>query len=436
MKSSFTRDASGGRGGTLCRISDGVGRFPAAPGGRRRRLLAAVLLPLALLLTVSASAHAAVDVAAGRPAAASSTEDGWVAGVGPQLANDGSVETRWGSSYANGQWWRVDLGSDRNVSRVWINWTSAYASSYRIEVSTDGVNYASVWAGGADGPGWKVHDWPSRPARYIRFYGVTRATDYGFSFSDFQVYGFSGAEGSGSAGAPAPPASSSCAPVTSWRPPRSSPLSDAAAATCVRRVAENRPGNYGPNHYLPSDAEIAFFRSKAESANPLTRYVTGRFSGTTDEIIQWAARKWGIPEDWMRAEFVQESWWNQSARGDRRDGVNANLYPPQARIDADSVYESMGIAQVKWRPDGSRAPGTEPLRWKSTAFVADYYGALIRYYYDGLCNYCGAGYSGGQQWQSIGAYFQPRPWWNAGAQYYVSRVKTRLYDRTWARADF
>jgi len=431
MKSSFRRDASGGRGETLLRLSDGIGRPPAALGARRPRLVAAVILSLALLLTVSATAHAAVDLAVGKPAAASSTEDGWDARVGPQLANDGSNETRWSSRYADDQWWRVDLGSDQNVSRVWINWTSASASQYRIELSTDGINYTTVWAGGANEPGWKVHEWSSRPAQYIRFYGVTRATDYGFSFFDFQVYGFSD-EGS----APAGPASSPCAPVITWRAPRSSPLSDAAAAACVRPVAEKRPGNYGPNHYLPTDAEIALFRSKAGSANPLMRYVTGRFTGTTDEIIQWAARKWGIPEDWIRAQFVQESWWNQNAMGDRRDGVNAYLYPPQARIDADSVYETMGIAQVKWRPDGSRNPGTEPLRWKSTAFIADYHGAAIRYYYDGLCDFCGAGYSAGQQWQSIGAYFQPLPWWNAGAQYYVSRVKARFIDRTWARADF
>lgn len=40
----------------------------------------------------------------------------------------------------------------------------------------DGINYTSVLAGGASAPGWKVHTWPPRPAQYIRFYGVTRAT--------------------------------------------------------------------------------------------------------------------------------------------------------------------------------------------------------------------------------------------------------------------
>ena len=432
MKRSVGRRRSLGRAGDVSIR----GRRRPSPLARGPRLIVAVIVPLVLLLTVPARADAAADLALGKPAAASSTEGGWVSGVGPQLANDGSESTRWSSSYANGQWWRVDLGSSHEVARVWINWTSAYASWYRIEASTDGANYATVWEGSAHGSGWKVHNWASAPARYIRFYGVTRATGFGFSFNDFGVYGFAGAVSTAAEGVPAPPASPSCPSSTWWRAPRSSPLSDAAAASCVRRVPEQRPANYGPNHYRPSGTEIATFRSQAGTSNPLMRHVSGDFTGTTDEIIQWAAHKWGIPEDWLRAQFVQESWWNQAARGDRRDGVNAYLYPPQARIDGDSVYESMGISQIKWRPDGSRNPGTEPLRWKSTAFVADYAGAGIRYYYDGFCSYCGAGYSAGQQWQSMGAHFAPTPWWNSGAQWYVSRLQVRLHDRTWARADF
>ena len=41
----------------------------------------------------------------------------------------------------------------------------------------------------------------------------------------------------------------------------------------------------------------------------LYRRVTGNFTGTTDEIIQWAACKWGIDEDIVRAQMAKESWW-------------------------------------------------------------------------------------------------------------------------------
>jgi len=39
--------------------------------------------------------------------------------------------------------------------------------------------------------------------------------------------------------------------------------------------------------------------------------VDGQFSGTTDEIIQWAACKWGLPDNYLRAEADTESTWFQ-----------------------------------------------------------------------------------------------------------------------------
>jgi Immunoglobulin-like domain of bacterial spore germination len=42
--------------------------------------------------------------------------------------------------------------------------------------------------------------------------------------------------------------------------------------------------------------------------------VDGAFSGTTDEIIQRAACKWGIDEDIVRAQIIKESYWYQSTK--------------------------------------------------------------------------------------------------------------------------
>ncbi len=44
--------------------------------------------------------------------------------------------------------------------------------------------------------------------------------------------------------------------------------------------------------------------------------VTGNFKGTTDEIIQWGACKWGIDEDIVRAMAIGESNWRMSQLGD------------------------------------------------------------------------------------------------------------------------
>jgi len=231
-------------------------------------------------------------------------------------------------------------------------------------------------------------------------------------------------------------------PITAWRPPGARPLTDDEAARRVRPTPENRPDNADENRHRPTATEIDAFRHgqrdpygrTAVRYNPLAAFVTGGFSGTTDEILQWSAHKWGVPEDILRAVAVNEAGWRMSQLGNRARVPNPGSYPPQSRIAGTSdVYQSLGITQIKWTPEGLH-PGTEPLRWKSTAFNADYWGAVVRYYFDGLCGWCGAGYGAGQGWASIGAWYSPSPW-NAAATY-VTHVKAHLALRTWAQPGF
>jgi len=198
-----------------------------------------------------------------------------------------------------------------------------------------------------------------------------------------------------------------------------SPLSDAEAAVRVRRSAfEPRPENHGPNHRVPTSSELARFRSLTRMPAAYRDKVTGNFTGTTDEIIQWTAHKWGIDEDVVRAEAVQESRWNQSALGD--GGI------------------SYGLMQIK----STVSKGTYPLSRDSTAFNADYYGASIRHYYDGAatwlndaCCFSGTTYKAGDLWGSAGAWFAGR-WYSTGAVDYINKVKDHLRSRTWERPGF
>ncbi|MFL5828980.1 MAG: hypothetical protein ACJ76X_03610 [Solirubrobacteraceae bacterium] len=238
-------------------------------------------------------------------------------------------------------------------------------------------------------------------------------------------------------------------PQTGWVAPGSTPLSDAQAAGLVTHEPDRRPANAGANSYVPTDAQLQAFHSAtrsdgslADSANTLRKYVTGRpglSNPSTDDLIQWTAHKWGIPEDWIRAQMVIESSWNQTAMGDRTTVSTSwySLYPAQAQISGTSdVYQSMGVPQIRWAPDGSQSPGTEPLRWQSTAFALDYLGAQLRWYYDGDCSWCGTGYSSGQQWNSIGAWYEPYPWNNSGQAWYIQQVQSALASRTWASSTF
>lgn len=259
-------------------------------------------------------------------------------------------------------------------------------------------------------------------------------------------------------GAPGPTAQSASLPPTpnttaldlTWRPTTGAgfvPLADSAAAAAVTPEPENRPVNTTANQYVPTTAELQAFRSALDpwnrtpvQANPYNSYVTGDYAGTTDEIIQWAAAKWGIPVDWLRAQYMQESGWCSNMLGDRTTVSPAeyNLYPPQARVPGrDDVYESMGISQIKWRPDGSVGAGTEPLRRESTAFNVDYHAASLRFYYDDpsgvRSSWRDPTYLPGQTWNSVGGWFNPYPWNNPGQQSYVQDVQHQLVNETWTR---
>lgn len=248
------------------------------------------------------------------------------------------------------------------------------------------------------------------------------------------------------------------------RPSTFTPLRDAAAAALVTPEPETRPFNDRPyslagkdypavNDYAPSAAQIRRLRdshtSSGQSAlsfNPYLRYVDGRDGlrhPSTDELIQWSAHKWGIPEDWLRAEYVQESYWSQFWLGDENP-VRASWYdryPPQARVaHSAEVYRSMGITQVQWEPDGSLGPGSEPLRWESTAFNLDYQAAMVRFYYDnpgGARSAWGdSSYTPCQRWPSIGGWYRPYPWGNSDQAGYIAKVRADLADRAWTSSHF
>ncbi|MFI7428088.1 penicillin acylase family protein [Micromonospora sp. NPDC049836] len=126
------------------------------------------------------------NLAQGRSATASSTQ--FLTSYTPDKAVDGSLGSRWGSSYNDNQWLRVDLGAARTVGRVVLRWESAYGSAYRIEVSGDGTTWQPVFSTTAGNGGVDNLTFAPVTARYLRMYGVKRATSYGFSLYEFEAY--------------------------------------------------------------------------------------------------------------------------------------------------------------------------------------------------------------------------------------------------------
>jgi hypothetical protein len=123
----------------------------------------------------------------GKTATASSFQAGNEVAKG----NDGSLTTRWTASSATfPQWWMVDLGSSYSLSRVDINWYSSASRSYKykIEVSTDNINFTTVVDKTGNTAMGDTSDSFSATGRYVRI-TVTGASAGWASAYEFKVYG-------------------------------------------------------------------------------------------------------------------------------------------------------------------------------------------------------------------------------------------------------
>jgi len=191
----------------------------------QRRVLAAIVTTLSLVAgllvaaaltvgippgaasTAAAASCGTTNVALGKTATASSTEN---AGFPASNAVDGNTGTRWSSAFSDPQWLEVDLGSSQSICQVTLQWETAYGKAFQIQVSSDGSTWTTIYSTTAGTGGIQSLN-VSGTGRYIRMYGTARATPYGYSLWEFQVYTGTSASPSpsptGSGGSGAPPAS-------------------------------------------------------------------------------------------------------------------------------------------------------------------------------------------------------------------------------------
>jgi autotransporter family porin len=207
------------------------------------------------------------------------------------------------------------------------------------------------------------------------------------------------------------------------------------AANVTTSSWEPRVDNFAANHSVPSvavpwsNAEVGSYWSKWIARRGL---VTGAFTGTTNQVIQWAACKWGLDEDLLRAVAVQESDWRESMVGDNCGTVGQASY---------------GLFQIKNAYcNGAGAWGGYPYTASYSALNADFYGAYIRscfdnHFYDG-----GAWLYGGRTiaqiiaasgldyalWGCVGSWFSGH-WYDSGAQTYINSVKQHLANKDWLK---
>ncbi len=148
-------------------------------------IAAAMGLGLRTQLAIAKPAAQTTNLALNKPATASSVFGANTA----SLAFDANTGTRWESAQGvDPQWVQVDLGASYNVTSVKLNWEPAYATAFQVQVSANGSTWTTVY-NTTTGTGGIQTLAVSGTGRYVRMYGTARATQYGYSLWEFEVYG-------------------------------------------------------------------------------------------------------------------------------------------------------------------------------------------------------------------------------------------------------
>ncbi len=266
--------------------------------------------------------------------------------------------------------------------------------------------------------------------------------------------------------------------VGAWRSLRG----DRACAAAVHRSSwEPRPLNKVPNHVSPQRSKVrAAFAARPRSADGsfaarwdtwLLPRVSGAFTGKTDEIFQWAACKWGLPDNLLRAIAVRESTWYQYPTytsgacvvnwgcGDIFDAASESSlqycdgiaaiggYDYQDDFSSGICPKTFSIAGVmswedpSWGPMRGNQNGTFPFNRNSTAFAVDYLGSDLRGCIEGWERWLveGTGFKGmrakDRMWGCVGAWYAGE-WHSAAADGYIARVRRAWRDHVWRKPVF
>ena len=103
-------------------------------------------------------------------------------------AVDGDSTTAWSTATSDQQWFMVDLGLMKDLSRVRLLWNTNYASAYTIQLSTDASTWTTIYAN-TNGQGGLEDLLVNGRGRYVRMVGTQAAIpDAGYGLEEFGAY--------------------------------------------------------------------------------------------------------------------------------------------------------------------------------------------------------------------------------------------------------
>jgi hypothetical protein len=110
----------------------------------------------------------------------------------PAYAVDSLPTTRWSTQYKDNQWYLVRLDKEYQIQRIMIHWEVAYGKKYNVEVSTDSLNWQTIFTETYSDGGYDKLIFSPVTAKFIRLNCVERGTAYGFSIYELQGYSTKG----------------------------------------------------------------------------------------------------------------------------------------------------------------------------------------------------------------------------------------------------
>jgi hypothetical protein len=252
-------------------------------------------------------------------------------------------------------------------------------------------------------------------------------------------------------------------------PPSATLPTGKQCAAMIAPTPETAPANSPFNNTIPTAAQLSNYAAHGYTSayqDDYTQYarVRGDYTGSTDMIMRWAACKYGISEDVVRAQAWVESGWHQGGVGDLHIKRSRCVPGGFLKLWNTTIGMSDGTAVScpkccfqswsAWQTKVFYEWMTWPEIMRSTAFAADYRyadqrscmnGAYASYfasatkqpniYAADVANYIASPSKRNTNrvlWGCIGKHFSGG-WHDKKAQPYIAAVKNALATQPWPK---
>ncbi|GGK95604.1 hypothetical protein GCM10012284_32210 [Mangrovihabitans endophyticus] len=306
-------------------------------------------------ITVANGAEAAETLLSqGKPATASSTEA--PNAYRAEEAVDGNPGTRWSSTFSDPQWLQVDLGSSSSITRVELNWETAAAKAFQIQVSDNASNWNTIYSTTTSTGGDQSLN-VNGTGRYVRMYGTQRTTGYGYSLWEFKVFGGGGTTPTTppttppTSGPPVPGGGSLGANVVVFDPGMSTSAIQSRADEIFRQQESNQFGTqryvlaFKPGTYNGLNIQVGFYTSVVGlGQNPQDVRINGDIT---------------VDAGWFDGNATQNFW---------RSTENLSVYPVNG-TDRWAVSQAAPFRRMDVHGNLNLAPNG--YGWASGGYIAD-----------------------------------------------------------------